>query len=268
MATGSSAVVRYVASSDMRTCCSCKRHAEIADADLVGPARALLRPYAAMGAGIGGDADVVAEVDGLAAGHAQHPIGSDAGGLHHPNRLVAPDQRRRGIGHDRLRPEQVVEMGVAHEDPVALGDVGSRPTGTGCGRRSVDVGVEEDGEASGPQAECRASVPIEGGAHLPRLARYPGPVRAWSLGRGQSGGTVDAVGKDGIPGVPYPTEVLAGSVGGAGGGQHFFATGGDGRAQCELQLGVDLVDRLGESALVADQADCTGGRRHGGVPCR
>ena len=87
--------------------------------------RVLLRPYAAVDARIGGDSDVVAEVDRLTARHAQHPIGRDACRLHRTNGLVAPDQRGRGVRHDRLRAEQMVEMRVADEDPVAFGHIGS-----------------------------------------------------------------------------------------------------------------------------------------------
>jgi hypothetical protein len=76
-----------------------------------------------------------------------------------------------------------------------------------------------------------------------------------TLGLGQTGGAVDTIGKDGIPGVPHTTEVLTGAIGGAGSSHHLLPAGGDGRTGGELQLGVDLGDRLGEAALVADQPD-------------
>jgi len=44
------------------------------------------------------------------------------------------------------------------------------------------------------------------------------------------------------------------------------AAGGDGRTRGVVQLDVDLGDRLGEPPLMADQADCAVGGRHGSSP--
>src|SRR6185295_20279889 len=100
-------------------------------------------PHAAVLAGQHGHGDVVGEPDPLAAGHADHPLGWHTGGLHHAHRLVAADQGGAGAGDDPLGTPQVVEVGVADHDPVALVYVvGGEPRARRVGR-PVDVGVEE-----------------------------------------------------------------------------------------------------------------------------
>lgn len=105
------------------------------------------------------------------------------------------------------------------------------------------------------------------GAGIPHLARCrdlsrrPGLTSAvlqrlrQPLGSRQPGGTVGAIGKDRVPRIAYPTEVLAGPVGSSCGGHHLISTSGDHGTRVVLQLGIDLGDRLGEPAFMPDQAN-------------
>src|ERR1700677_3007752 len=83
-----------------------------------------------------------------------------------------------------------------------------------------------------------------------------------SLCSGQPAGAVGAIREDGVPGIAYPTEVLAGPVGSARRSNDLVSTGGDHNTRVVLQLSVYLGDRLGEATRVPDQADWIAGRRH------
>jgi hypothetical protein len=138
------------------------RDAEITEAHLVGATHLRVRPHAAVLARVHGDGDAVAEVDRLTAGDADHALGRHAGLLHQPHALVAGHEPGIGVGQDPLRAVEVVEVGVADHDPVALVDVAGGEAGAGCARHAVDVGVAEDGETCRAQSERGAAVPVEG----------------------------------------------------------------------------------------------------------
>jgi hypothetical protein len=142
-----------------------ERDAQLTQADGVGGLHALVGPHAAVQARVHRDPHVVAEVDGLPAGDAHHPLGRHPRLLEHPDRLVAPDEGGRRVGQDRLGAEEVVEVRVADHDPVAGIDVGGRPAGAGGDGGPVDVRVEEDRQPCGPQPERRAAVPVQRRAH-------------------------------------------------------------------------------------------------------
>ena len=129
--------------------------------------------------------DVVGEADALAAGDADHPLERHAGGLHHAHRLVAADERGAGVGHDPLGAVEVVEVGVADDDPVALVDVVGGQPGARRALGAVDVGVEEDGQPAGAQPERRAPVPVQRGhrRNVPLDRAEPGTLgRSWDGG--------------------------------------------------------------------------------------
>ena len=156
-------------SSRIRSCCSCHvtpRSPRHTSPRLRHLRRATRRSSA--GSGSTETEHVVAEVDPLAAGDADHPVDRHAGCLHHPHRLVAADQRGAGAGHDALGAVEVVEVGVADDDPVALVDVVGGQPGAGGVRRAVDVGVEEDGQP----ARCA------GGTSRSRTSRAWCPCRS------------------------------------------------------------------------------------------
>ena len=141
------------------------RDAEIADAHVARLRHLPLRPDTAVLAGEHVEQHTVAEVDRLAAGDADHPIGRDPRSLQHPHRLVAADHGGRRVRRDPLRAPQMVEVRVTDDDPVALVDVVGGEAGTCRAGRAVDVGVEEDREPCDGQPEGRTAVPIERRGH-------------------------------------------------------------------------------------------------------
>jgi hypothetical protein len=93
---------------------------------------------------------VVGERDGLPAGNANHLLDGNARLLHHAYRLVAADDARPRVGGDSLGAEEVIEVGVTDDDPIARVDVAGREAGSGGVGRPIDVRVEEHGQAAGP----------------------------------------------------------------------------------------------------------------------
>ena len=67
-------------------------HAEVAQAHFVGRVHGLVRPDAAMQAGVGGGPHVAAQIHRLTTGDTQQAVGLDTGLLQHPHRLVTADQ--------------------------------------------------------------------------------------------------------------------------------------------------------------------------------
>ena len=146
---------------------------QIPDADFPGVGHLRVTPDAGMLAGVDGDPDALAKVNGLTAGHADHLVQRDARFFHDPNRLVTSDDPGPGILGDPFGPVEMVEMRMPDDDPVGLIDVvGTQPCPLGA-FGPINVGIEKNGEPRRLEAKGRTAIPIENG---PRFAQEPIPI--------------------------------------------------------------------------------------------
>ena len=120
--------------------------------------------------------DVVREPHGFAAGDGEQLVLGNALFGHQPDRLVRADDRRAGPPRDPLGAPQVVEVGVADQDPVGPVDVVGGESRARRAGRAIDVRIEEHDEIADRQPESRAAVPVERRGHPGSIARGRGSV--------------------------------------------------------------------------------------------
>jgi hypothetical protein len=105
------------------------------------------------------------QCDPFAAGDTYHAVERDAGLLEEPHCLIAPDQRSPGLLHYSFGSPQMVKVSVSDDDPIARVDVVGPESCAPGTRRSIDVGVEKQGQSCSLEPERGTPEPVKGCAH-------------------------------------------------------------------------------------------------------
>ena len=137
------------------------RDTEIANADLGRRPELPSRPYAGVLTGEDVNGDVVREPHLLSPRHGHELLQRNALRFHHAHRLVGADDGGARLQRNPLRAVEVVEVRVAHNDPIRTVDLRDRDSDGRRGRHAIDVGVEEHHQATDLQAKGRAAQPVE-----------------------------------------------------------------------------------------------------------